>query len=80
MHWTEHWHMGLMWVLLALLLMGALLMIVRLLARAATHHIESPERVLQRRYAAGEIDQETYECMLDELCGQPSRDGDEAEE
>ena len=72
--------MGLMWVLLALVLMGALLMIMRFLANAATHQVESPERILRRRYAAGEIDQGTYEHMLDELCRQSSRGGDESDE
>jgi uncharacterized membrane protein len=80
MHWTEDWHMGFMWVLLALLLMGAVLITIRLLANAATHQDDSPERILQRRYAAGEIDQETYEQMLEELSQRLPRHGDKSRE
>ncbi len=74
MHWTENWHMGVMWALLAILLIGALLMFTRLLANAANRRVESPEQILRRRYAAGEIDEETYDHILEELRG-PSRRG-----
>ena len=80
MHWTEDWHMGFMWVLLALLLMGALLITMRLLANAATHQDDSPERILQRRYAAGEIDQETYEQMMEALSDRLPRHRDKSRE
>ncbi len=59
--------MGFMWVLLAILLIGALLMLMRLLANLADHQADSPEQILRRRYAAGEIDEEIYERMLDKV-------------
>ena len=40
----------------------------RLVRRPATHSVpNTPVDVLQRRYAAGEIDRETYRAMKDEL-------------
>lgn len=67
MQWTDNWHMGLMWVSLALLLIGSLLAITRVVAKASSQHDanrqESPRRILQRRYAAGEIDEETSSPM-----------------
>lgn len=80
MHWTENWHTGFMWVLLAVLLMGALLAILRLLASAASRRMESPQEILRRRYAAGEIDEETYEHMLEQLSDRSPRHGDETHE
>lgn len=67
-----------MWVLLAVLLIGALLAIARLLARASRiqeTRRESPREIVARRYATGEIDEETYRRMLSELGGQPLTDG-----
>lgn len=61
--------MGFMWVLLAILLIGGLLMLLRSLASAADRRTQSPEQILRRRYAAGEIDEETYERMLEKLSG-----------
>lgn len=79
-HWTENWHVGFMWVLLAVLLMGALLAILRLLANAAARRIESPKEILRRRYAAGEIDEETYKHMLGQLSDRSPAQGDERQE
>lgn len=80
MQWTESWHMGFMWVLLAILLMAVLLMLMRFLGRAAGDRIESPEQILRRRYAAGEIDEETYHRMLGELSRKLPRGKGEAVE
>ena len=80
MHWTESWHMGFMWVLLALLLMAVLLMLMRFLARAANDRAESPKQILRRRYAAGEIDEETFERMLDKLSRAAPEEGDGPQE
>lgn len=80
MHWTENWHMGFMWVLLAILLIGALLVLMRLLANAANRRVESPEEIVRRRYAAGEIDSETYARVLAELRGPSLRDGGDSDE
>jgi uncharacterized membrane protein len=52
-------------------------MIMRLLASAANHRVESPEQILRRRYASGELDEETYEHMLEKLSRRPPRDGEE---
>jgi|GEM_PF-1164212 len=84
MHWTDNWHMGLMWVALALLLIGSLLAITRVVAKASSqrdaNRQDSPRRILQRRYAAGEIDEETYEHMLEQLSRRSPGDGDESDE
>ncbi|MBT8470453.1 MAG: SHOCT domain-containing protein [Deltaproteobacteria bacterium] len=80
MHWTENWHMGFMWVLLAIFLIGALLMLMRLLANAANRRVESPEEIVRRRYAAGEIDIETYARTLAELRGPSLQDGGDSDE
>ncbi|MBT8464906.1 MAG: SHOCT domain-containing protein [Deltaproteobacteria bacterium] len=80
MQWTENWHMGFMWVLLAILLIGALLMLMRFLANVADRRMESPEQILRRRYAAGEIDEETYDRMVERLSRGSLGDGDEPRE
>ena len=77
MDWTHNWHMHLLWILLAILLAAALRMLIRLRTKAPDRQVESPEQVLRRRYAAGEIDQETYDHMLETLSPGSSRDGDE---
>lgn len=79
MHWIENWHMGLTLTLVALLFMGAFLAITRLVANASpardTDRLESPKQTLQRRHAAGEMDQETYEHLVHELDGPPGGGG-----
>jgi len=80
MHWTENWHMGFMWVLLAILLIGVLLTLTRLLANAANRRVVSPEEILRRRYAAGEIDEQNYKHMLKALSGGSPGNGGESDE
>lgn len=68
MHWWDGgWHMGWMafWWILALaaiaLVVWAVLQAGR--SRAGGGAGDSPEAILKRRYANGEIDRETYERM-----------------
>lgn len=79
MDWTHNWHMNLLWILLAVLLVAALRMLIRRLTNAPDREVESPEQVLRGRYAAGEIDEETYDHMLEALSPGSSRDGDETD-
>lgn len=69
MHWND-WHMGGMW-LWWLLIISAIAAAFWFVARASrsgeSTPEESPEKVLKRRYAKGDIDKHTYEDMLAEL-------------
>lgn len=70
MHWTGGWHMG--WMSMWWLLIIAVLVLVAWFARSAASRNdgtqqESPEQVLKRRYARGEVDRATYEKMLEDL-------------
>ena len=68
MHGDSWWPMGwgLGWILVAVVLVvGAWYALSA--ARQGGSHGESPEDVLKRRYAKGEIDRETYERMLADL-------------
>jgi putative membrane protein len=63
------WHMGWMflWWVLGLACVG---LFVWVLVRAATPTVreaESPELILKRRYAHGEIDRDEYERRLSDL-------------
>lgn len=74
-HWENGWHFGWMWlwwVLVILAIVALVWLIARLVAgmRGPTHpseHYETPEETLRRRYAAGEIDRETFRRMRDDL-------------
>jgi putative membrane protein len=61
------WYMG--WV--GIVWFAFLVLLVWLLARrdaaARPPHRETPEEILKRRYASGEISQEDYQRMLAEL-------------
>jgi len=68
-YWNSRWHMGFMWIFWVLLIV----LIVWLLVRAASGRPtkgdsqDSPEQILKRRYARGEIDKEEYERRLSDL-------------
>lgn len=74
MNWVDGMgHMGYMWIWW---LLGALVLIALVWAvvRAATPAVgatgagrESPEQILKRRFAAGEIDREEYKARLNDL-------------
>lgn len=60
--------MGLWWVLI-LLVIAAVVWFAASAARrnGGQPREETPEQVLKRRYARGEIDRETYQRMLEDL-------------
>ena len=64
-------HMGWMW-LGWLIGLGVLLLLIWVIARAAAspdtpRNEESPETILKRRYARGEVDEQEYERRLSHL-------------
>ncbi len=70
MHWPGDWHMGGMWIwwiLIILVVFAAVWYAVTASRRGNGAPEESPEKILKRRYASGEIDRETYERSLAEL-------------
>lgn len=69
MHYGWGWHMGWMafsWLAFAALL-GAFLWFAAAARRRGHKTGRSPEQVLKQRYAKGEIDEPTYEHMLEQL-------------
>ena len=70
MGWHECAHAGWMWVgwIAAAAVIGALVWVaVRGARRDTPPPPESPEAILKRRYAAGEIDRDTYEQRLADI-------------
>lgn len=67
--WNGDGHMGWMaiWWILGAALIAAVVWALVKSARGPGGAIDSPEAILKRRYASGEIDQQTYERMLGEL-------------
>lgn len=70
MGWGWHgWHMG--WM--AILWIAIIVLVVWVIARSGTasnlptQPREPPETILKRRYASGEISQEDYQRMLNEI-------------
>ena len=63
-----HWDMGWMWVFW-LIVIGLIVWLVTQVSQRGPSDTqrESPEQVLKRRYAQGEIDREAYEQMLADL-------------
>jgi putative membrane protein len=59
--------MALWWILSAAVIAITLWALLRAKGGPAPDRGESPEEVLKRRYAKGEIDRQTYERMLGEL-------------
>jgi len=76
MHWG-YWNggshmawMGIWWVLGALVIAAFFWAMLASSARGPrSGEGDSPERILKRRYAKGEIDHDTYERMLADLRG-----------
>jgi putative membrane protein len=69
MWWDSGWHMGWMalwWILVLAVIVAAVWAVVRL-GQARDPREESPESILKRRYARGEIDRSEYERRLDDL-------------
>jgi putative membrane protein len=72
--WHGGWGMVWMWVFWLVVIVGAVAAVVALLRRtqppgdsAAPRPSESAEATIRRRYAAGEIDRETYRQMMDDI-------------
>lgn len=72
-YWNGHEHMawmGIWWVLGATMVAGLFWAIFASSTRVPrSGRGDSPERILKRRYASGEIDHDTYERMLTDLRG-----------
>ncbi len=69
MHGYGWWGMGWMWIIW-LLIIVVLVFLVRWLivsTRNRSESSESPEQILKRRYARGEIDREEFEQKLRDL-------------
>jgi len=69
MHWDGWWGMGWMWIFWILIIVVLLLLVRWLIipARGSDLSSESPEQILKKRYARGEIDKEEYERRLEDL-------------
>ena len=70
MFWNHGWAMGWMsvWYLLALIVFfGVLWIAARFMWATGGPSFESPEAILKRRYASGEIDQKEYERRLTDI-------------
>lgn len=69
MHEMGWWGMGWMWIFWILVLVG-LVFLIRWLVLSSTsgnRSKDTPEEILKRRYARGEITQEEYQRMLKDL-------------
>jgi putative membrane protein len=70
MYWSDGgWHMGWMaiwWLLVPLMLAAAGWTVMRG-GRGTNKAPESPEHILKRRYASGELDRDAYLRMLSDL-------------
>jgi putative membrane protein len=73
MNWTGWLFMGLFWALL----LGVILWAVVRLLPASTHRDQSvhdsPEEILDRRFASGELDAETYRAQREALAAARGR-------
>ncbi len=68
MHWAG-WHMGWMWILWILIIIVLVLSIgwIIISTRGGNASPESPEQILKKRYAQGEIKKEEFEQKLKDL-------------
>jgi putative membrane protein len=65
--------MGIWWILVAALLAVVVWTLLKTARRPTTGRGESPEDIVERRYANGEIDREIYQRMLTDLKGSGGR-------
>ena len=64
------WHMGGMWIwwIVAIAILVAVVWIaINYRRRGGSQSGDSPEQILKRRFAKGEIDREQYDRMLSDL-------------
>jgi putative membrane protein len=73
MGWYQGGHvvlMGFWWLMVILLAIMLVYGLVRIARMPETgRRLESPEQILKRRFASGEIDATTYERMLHDIRG-----------
>lgn len=71
MDWMWGGHMGLMglWWIVVLVAVGAVVWFAASAGRGRGTGDVSAEQQLKKRYAAGDIDRDTYQRMLDDLKG-----------
>lgn len=70
MYGYDGWHMGGMWfwwILIVLVIVAVVWVAISYSRRGNNSPRESPEQILKRRFAKGEIDREQYEQMLSGL-------------
>jgi len=67
MGWAGPWFMWIFWIALLLLVIVGIRWLIADGARGRGGAREDAEAILHRRYASGEIDEETYRRMRDEL-------------
>ena len=70
-HWNDGWHMmggmGVWWILILIVVGLVAWFIVTQSRRRDYPTNETPEQVVKRRYANGEISREEYERILEDL-------------
>lgn len=68
MHWGWHgWLMGWIWIIWIIIVVIVVWFIARGGAGVPIQRRETPEEILKRRYASGEINREDYEQMLNDI-------------
>lgn len=69
MNWHGWWHIGGMWLLwlAVLVIVGGLILFATRSLKRSEPSGESPEEILKKRYARGEIDREEYERAMKDL-------------
>ena len=71
-YWNGGWHMGgmgLFWILIlaAIAIVAWFLFAQQRSGSTMTMSTESPEQILKRRYAKGELDRQDYDRMMNDL-------------
>lgn len=70
MHWTSWLGMGWMWLFWILVVVAAVILVRWLTVQGAGPRADdSPEAILKRRYARGELSRQEYQRRLEELRG-----------
>ncbi len=77
--WDPTWHMQMMGIFWVVIVAAAVLVLASWRPRRGATKPLTPEQILKRRYASGEIDQSTYERMLRTLREGPGPRGGENE-
>lgn len=67
MHWNMWWPMGGMWLFWLAVIAIGFLVLYYALGRRSSAHTESPEEILRKRFARGEISRDEYRQTLKDL-------------